>query len=121
MKKVVWTAMAAMAGLVLTGTAAVAQAPQQPPPVGQAQTQSAPPGTAASTTPGTAKVPNLKKAKSGNASARKLDKQFKKLDANNDGAVSRDEWKGRAKAFARLDTNHDGKLTKDELRARKKK
>ena len=116
MKKVVWTAMAAMASLVLTGTAAVAQAPQQPPP-GQVQTQTATPSTA----PGTTKVPNLKKARSGKASARKLDKKFKKLDANNDGTVSRDEWKGRAKAFDRLDTNHDGMLTKDELNAARKK
>jgi hypothetical protein len=112
MKKVVWTAMVAMASLVLTGTAAVAQAPQQPPP-GQVQTQTV--------APSTAKVPNLKKARSGKASARKLDKKFKKLDVNNDGKLSRDEWKGRAKAFDRLDTNHDGVLTKDELAARKNK
>jgi Ca2+-binding EF-hand superfamily protein len=45
----------------------------------------------------------------------RLDKQFKALDANHDGGISRDEWKGRAKAFDRLDANHDNVLNLQEL------
>jgi hypothetical protein len=38
------------------------------------------------------------------------------MDANNDGAVSRDEWKGNPKRFDRLDANGDGVITKEEIR-----
>jgi Ca2+-binding EF-hand superfamily protein len=55
----------------------------------------------------------------------RLEAQFKKLDANHDGAISRDEWKGRAKAFDRLDADHNGSLSPKELervaKARKRK
>ena len=54
----------------------------------------------------------------------KHEKQFSKLDANNDTFVDRDEFKkGRAaakkperaeKRFARTDKNSDGKLSKEE-------
>jgi Ca2+-binding EF-hand superfamily protein len=50
----------------------------------------------------------------------RLDAQFKKLDANKDGSISRDEWKGRPKAFDRLDANHDGKLDEADRGARQK-
>ena len=57
--------------------------------------------------------------------AKRLEAQFKKLDANHDGAISRDEWKGRAKAFDRLDADHNGSLSPKELergaKARKRK
>ena len=56
---------------------------------------------------------------------KRLAAQFKKLDANHDGAISRDEWKGRAKAFDRLDTDHNNSLSPKELEqvaaARKRK
>jgi len=45
----------------------------------------------------------------------RVDNQFKKLDTNHDGAISRDEWKGRPKAFDRLDANHDNVLSPQEL------
>jgi len=36
------------------------------------------------------------------------------MDANKDGKITRDEWKGRAEAFDRLDANKDGSITPDE-------
>ena len=45
----------------------------------------------------------------------RLDKRFKALDANHDGGISRNEWKGRPKAFDRLDANHDNVLSPKEL------
>lgn len=45
----------------------------------------------------------------------RLDKRFKALDTNHDGSLSREEWKGRAKAFDRLDANHDNVLSPAEL------
>lgn len=42
-----------------------------------------------------------------------------RYDINKDGAVDRTEWKaGQEARFRRLDANADGKLTKDELFAR---
>jgi hypothetical protein len=36
------------------------------------------------------------------------------MDANHDGAVSKDEWMAQ---FDKLDANHDGKITADEMRS----
>jgi Ca2+-binding EF-hand superfamily protein len=56
---------------------------------------------------------------------KRLAAQFKKIDLNQDGGVSREEWKKRPKAFDRLDADHDGTLTAQELlrgvKARKRK
>jgi Ca2+-binding EF-hand superfamily protein len=41
---------------------------------------------------------------------------FANLDADHDGKVSREEWKGNAVNFAMLDTNGDGALTGDEMK-----
>ncbi len=40
-----------------------------------------------------------------------------KLDANGDGALSVDEFPGRAEAFKRIDADGDGLVTKQELAA----
>lgn len=41
-------------------------------------------------------------------------KSFKESDANGDGRVSREEWKGRPELFDRLDGNKDGSVSKAE-------
>lgn len=43
------------------------------------------------------------------------EKRMKRLDINNDGVISRDEWKGRPEAFDKIDNNGDGSLTREEL------
>jgi Ca2+-binding EF-hand superfamily protein len=48
-------------------------------------------------------------------------RKLKKMDANNDGSITRDEWKGDSEMFGRLDANNDGALTKEEIRARRRK
>jgi hypothetical protein len=42
---------------------------------------------------------------------------LKKLDANGDGKVSREEWTGPPQAFDRIDSNSDGAITKEEIPA----
>jgi Ca2+-binding EF-hand superfamily protein len=47
---------------------------------------------------------------------------FKKVDANGDGFITRDEQMAfAAKMFDEADTNHDGKLSMDEVLAQKNK
>lgn len=46
---------------------------------------------------------------------KRVEAQFKKLDANKDGGISREEWKRRPKAFDRLDADHNGSLSAREL------
>src|SRR5262245_41931255 len=43
------------------------------------------------------------------------EKRMKRLDVNNDGSISRDEWKGNPQVFERIDKNGDGSLTREEL------
>ena len=43
--------------------------------------------------------------------------QFRSMDSNRDGRISRDEWQGTAWAFRNSDLNRDGVLTADEVRA----
>src|SRR5262245_60153049 len=45
------------------------------------------------------------------------EKRMKAMDVDNDGAISRDEWKGKPQAFDRVDKNGDGSLTREELAA----
>lgn len=45
------------------------------------------------------------------------EKMMKRMDINNDGAISRDEWKGKPEAFDKIDKNGDGSLTREELGA----
>lgn len=51
----------------------------------------------------------------GGAGRRNREKRMKQLDVNNDGAISRDEWKGKSEVFDRIDKNRDGSLSRDEL------
>jgi Ca2+-binding EF-hand superfamily protein len=43
------------------------------------------------------------------------EKRMKRLDINNDGKISRDEWKGKPEAFAKIDKDGDGSLTREEF------
>jgi hypothetical protein len=42
------------------------------------------------------------------------DEDFRRLDGDDDGVVTRKEWRGRPSAFDALDTNRDGGLSRDE-------
>jgi Ca2+-binding EF-hand superfamily protein len=39
------------------------------------------------------------------------------MDVNNDGAISREEWKGKVQAFDRIDKNGDQSFSSEELRS----
>ena len=43
------------------------------------------------------------------------EKRMRSMDVNNDGVISRDEWKGKPEAFNRIDKNGDGLLTREEF------
>lgn len=45
------------------------------------------------------------------------EKRMKNMDINNDGAISRDEWKGKRPVFDRIDKDGNGSLTREELSA----
>ena len=45
---------------------------------------------------------------------------LKRLDADGNGAISRQEWNRRPEAFDQLDANKDGQITNDELRVRRR-
>lgn len=47
----------------------------------------------------------------------KIAAKIKEMDADGDGAISQEEWKGRPEGFAKMDKNGDGSLTADELQA----
>src|SRR5215210_6759662 len=42
--------------------------------------------------------------------------RFRAMDSNNDGVVTRAEWRGSARSFAEHDWNEDGVLSGDEVR-----
>jgi len=42
--------------------------------------------------------------------------RFAGMDRNNDGVITRDEWRGSAQSFAVHDWNRDGRLSGDEVR-----
>ncbi|MEO6727102.1 MAG: hypothetical protein ABIU20_09080 [Blastocatellia bacterium] len=46
--------------------------------------------------------------------------KLKKMDANRDGQITRDEWKGKSKGFDRADQNNDGTISRDEAMAGRK-
>jgi Ca2+-binding EF-hand superfamily protein len=41
--------------------------------------------------------------------------RFRRMDANNDGRVTREEWRGNARSFQNYDWNNDGMLSGDEV------
>ena len=43
--------------------------------------------------------------------------KLKKMDANHDGQITRDEWKGRPKGFDKVDKNNDSTISRDEAMA----
>lgn len=43
--------------------------------------------------------------------------RFRGMDANNDGVITRDEWRGSPRSFERHDWNGDGRLAGNEVRA----
>lgn len=40
--------------------------------------------------------------------------KLKKMDANRDGQITQNEWKGRPEAFGKLDKNNDGTISRQE-------
>lgn len=42
--------------------------------------------------------------------------RFQVMDRNNDGVITRDEWRGSDRSFERHDWNRDGRLSGDEIR-----
>ena len=42
--------------------------------------------------------------------------RFRGMDANNDGVITRDEWRGSARSFERHDWNGDGRLAGNEVK-----
>jgi Ca2+-binding EF-hand superfamily protein len=48
--------------------------------------------------------------------ANDTDMRFQAMDANHDGVITRDEWRGSARAFRNQDRNGDGVLSGDEVR-----
>jgi len=40
--------------------------------------------------------------------------KLKQMDTNQDGTISREEWKGKPRGFERLDRNGDGSISRDE-------
>jgi Ca2+-binding EF-hand superfamily protein len=44
-----------------------------------------------------------------------LKQLMERFDADKDGRVTKEEWKGRPEIFVRLDANKDGAITKDEV------
>jgi len=47
---------------------------------------------------------------------RRVDRRFKKLDANGNGVIDRSEWTRKSRVFDRFDRNHDGALSPEEFR-----
>jgi len=48
-------------------------------------------------------------------------RKLKKMDADHDGQIRREEWTGRPKKFDKLDANHDGVITREEMKAARHK
>lgn len=55
-----------------------------------------------------------------NGKSRKHSKKLKKMDPNQDGQITRDEWKGRDRGFQKADRNNDGIINREEALAGKR-
>lgn len=55
----------------------------------------------------------------GRRAARQALRRLRRMDANGDRVISRDEWKGRAEAFDAIDADKDGTLSAAEVRQAK--
>jgi hypothetical protein len=44
-------------------------------------------------------------------------RKIERMDTNQDGKISRDEWRGDAEVFKRLDTDNDGLLTREDIQS----
>jgi Ca2+-binding EF-hand superfamily protein len=44
-----------------------------------------------------------------------MQERFRGMDVNNDGVITRDEWRGNDESFRQHDTNHDGVLSGEEV------
>lgn len=53
----------------------------------------------------------------GKRGGRNRSNKLKKMDANQDGQITRDEWKGRDRGFQKADRNNDGIISRDEALA----
>jgi len=51
-----------------------------------------------------------------NNAGSRADMRFRGMDANGDGIIQRNEWRGNAQAFDTRDWNHDNMLSGDEVR-----
>ncbi len=40
--------------------------------------------------------------------------KLKQMDANQDGTITREEWKGKPRGFERIDRNGDGSISREE-------
>ena len=49
------------------------------------------------------------------ADIRERQAQLRRMDTDNDGVITRAEWRGSQQSFRMLDTNNDGVLSGDEI------
>lgn len=64
-----------------------------------------------------AQDPQTQPNRQGKRHAGKRAGKLKKMDANQDGQISRDEWKGQDGGFQKLDRNNDGIINREEAAA----
>ncbi len=57
------------------------------------------------------------RSQSAQAGRQDNDMRFRGMDRNNDGVITRDEWRGSPQSFRVHDWNGDGRLSEDEVRA----
>ena len=106
MKRVMQTVIVAVTALLVTAPvfAQAAPQPQNAPAARQQQL-----------------TPEQRRQESADRRAQRVERGFKRLDADGNGTISRQEWNRRPEAFDRLDANKDGQLTSDELRSARRK
>jgi len=80
----------------------------------QAQGKAKKQGKASKKDKGKAKDPS--RAEQGTAGGVGPQMRYRAMDANSDGIIQRDEWRGAVEAFAQRDWNGDGVLSGDEVR-----